>query len=447
MFNACEPHGSRVSTVVLCAVVLLASAAGSIGANWAITQKIPLGTNVVRILPDPRRPWVYAIDRQNSDVFFVNLCTASVQKSIYVGKDPSDFDIDVTGNYLYIANKGPGTGLPGSWRIGVVELTNQTLVTSYITSVAAESVRAGRAGRLYYNSGGEAHSFNTDTGTDLGGFVGMKGRMVIFSDKTRLFGQYVYTGNLGAMGDFDVSTDQITLLDTAYYSPYPYGWDYDNYSLSGDDQRLAYGRILFNPTNFSIQFGLFQEQVYALNRDGSVAFGQGSIWDTTTFPIRGDATRIANMPFATTIMAFDSQTNALYAFNPADHTLCTIEQTTTNGISFRWLAYYGLPTNDSVEMLDPDNDGYTTWQEWLLNSNPTNSIPPLQLGWAPDSCVKVQPTSWLRTYELQRTTNLLSANWQVVAQSQGSGSNLLFDVSASMRALPHAFYRVRARLY
>ena len=132
--------------------LFLISCVVATGATWAISRKIPVGTNVVRIIADPQRTWVYAIDQQNSDILFINLLTGSVQKHLYVGKDPTDFDIDVTGNFLYIANKGPGTGIPGSWRIGVVALSNQTFVTSYITSVDAVNVTAGRSGLLFYNS-------------------------------------------------------------------------------------------------------------------------------------------------------------------------------------------------------------------------------------------------------------------------------------------------------
>jgi hypothetical protein len=443
-----------MSEVVVCAVMPLIGCCGATGATWAISEKIPLGTNIVRILRDPQRPWVYAINRQGSEILFINLETASVQNSIYVGLDPSDFDIDSTGNFLYIANKGPGTGLPGSWRIGVVSLTNQALVTSYITSVVAENVRAGRPGRLYYNSGfddwnsGDAHALNTDTGADLSSFAIVKTHMVIFSDKTHLFGQYTYDGNLGAMGDFNVSSDEIALDDTQYYSPYPYGWDYDNYSLSGDNRYLAYGQILFNSTNFLDQLGLFEEQVYALNLDGTVAFGQGSIWDTTTFPIHGAATEIAPMPFPTTVMAFDSNSNVLYAFNPADNSLCAIEQTTTHGIPFSWLNHYGLSTNDSVETQVPDPDGYTTLQEWMLGSNPTNSNPPLLLAWASSFDLSASITSQLRWYELQRATNLLVvSNWQALAKLQGSGSNVLFNVSADTNQFPNAFYRIQPTVY
>jgi hypothetical protein len=274
--------------------------------------------------------------------------------------------------------------------------------------------------------------------------------MVILSNKSRLFGQYTYTGNLGAMGDFDVSTNPVTLVDSLDYSPYPYGWDYDNYSLSGDDQYLAYGQILFNPTNFMNQIGTFQEQVYALNYDGSVAFGKTGIWNTTTFPIHGNASIITNMPFSTTIMNFDNQAGLLYAFNNTDYSLYVIEPSTANGIPLRWLQQYGLATNDAVETLDSDNDGYNNLQEWLLGSDPTNKSNPsvaFQLQWTAGSHLTVQATSPIRWYELQRTYNLVPASWQPISKLQGSGSNLMFDVTTDMHQQSKAFYRLCPKLY
>jgi hypothetical protein len=249
------------------------------------------------------------------------------------------------------------------------------------------------------------------------------------------------------MGVFNVSSDVITLVDSIGYSPYPYGWDYDNYSLSGDDGFLAYGQILFDPVNLDNQFGLFQEQIYALNHDGTVAFGQASIWDTTTFPTHGDATKIGDMPFATTVMACDKQTNLLYAYNNADQCLYLIEQATTHGIPFRWLVNCGLGTNDSVEAQDPDNDGFTTLQEWVLDSNPTNATPAFQIQCTSGPYVTVQSTSPARWYELQRNSVLPSGTWQVVSQAQGTVSNLVFDVTADTRQLTKAFYRARPKVY
>ena len=147
--------------------------------------------------------------------------------------------------------------------------------------------------------------------------------MVISSDKTRLYGQYVYDGNLGQMGVFDVSTDVIPIVDQLGYPPYAsnYGWGPDNYTLSGNDQFLAFGDVYFNAKNLSQQYGVFDEYIYALNYDGTVAFGQSAIWDPTTFPIHGSATKIQDLPFTTTVMNFDPTHNVLYLGNTTESKL------------------------------------------------------------------------------------------------------------------------------
>ena len=421
--------------------------------SWAVTGSICLGSNVVRVVADPHRSLLYAIDRVNSDVLIVDLTQQTIAKKLYVGKDPSDCDIDATGDLLFVANAGPGTGTPGSNRIGVIDLNNRTLKTSYSTPLRAEHVTAGKQGRLYFNAGfalwngGDAHTLNTDTGADLGSFAGIKTGMVISSDKSRLYGQYIYDGNLGQMGVWDVSSGAITLVDTLGYSPYPYGWDYDNYCLSGNDRYLGYGYVMFNSTNLWDAIGIFPEQIHALNYDGSVAFGESAIWDATTFAIHGDATKIADLPFVTTVMSFDAQAGVLYAFNPVNKTIYQFEPVTAHGISYRWLTRFGLDTNDTVEAQDVDHDGITTLAEWTLDSNPTNSTPPFSLNSISSGLLTAENSSSVRRYEVLRTENLLSPFWEPIAEVQGTGSNLVINVTADMNLRQTGFYQLRVKVY
>src|SRR4051812_42332389 len=80
--------------------------------KWGATESIPVNSAVIRIIADPIRPRLYAVDRGNSELLIVDLTQRTVTK-LYVGKDPTDADIDVSGRFLYVANKGPGTGAPG----------------------------------------------------------------------------------------------------------------------------------------------------------------------------------------------------------------------------------------------------------------------------------------------------------------------------------------------
>jgi len=426
--------------------------------QFAPSLRIPVGTSVIQLHEDPARPTIYAIDRVNSRILFLDLHTAAVTKSLYVGKDPTSMDIDAEGGRLFVANKGPGTAAPGSYRIAVIDLNTQSKVASFVVPtiyqnnqlIRAVNVTAGRAGRLYYNAGfdingaGHTRAMNAETGADLGEIPGnIKTMMVISSDKTRLFGQYIYDGNLGEMGVWDVSTDTITLIDSLRFSPYPFGWDYENYSLSADDQRLAYGNVLFNPANLLQQYGLFDELIYALNHDGSLAFGATSIWDTTTFAIEGDATELQKMPFTTTIMNMDPAHQVLYAFHPHELAVYAIERTTANGIPHRWLAGHGLPTNDAVEVLDSDLDGLSTLEEWIMDANPTNSTAPLAITDIQPDSISIEPASPRRLYTLDANANPMNDAWIALSATNGPVVHLRTDGLVNSNAI----FRIRASVY
>jgi hypothetical protein len=119
--------------------------------------------------------------------------------------------------------------------------------------------------------------------------------------------------------------------------------------------------------------------------------------------------------------------------------LYVIEQMTANGIPFRWLRHYALPTDDAVEAQDPDNDGRNTLQEWFLDSDPTRATPGLRLDWTCDFDLTVPDTSFARLYDLEQTYTLGSGLWQRVTQLRGSGATLVFNVSTDARQKPQAF--------
>lgn len=437
-----------------CAILCARFNAFCDGTNWTATESIPIGSMLVRILADGARSQLYAVDRANSDILIVKLATHTVRR-IYVGHDPTDLDLDATGRFLYVANKGPGTGAPGSDRIGVIDLDSETVAASWVSPVTVNYVTAGRSGRVYSNSGienwnfGDARSFDTITGVDLGSFSAVKTRMVISSDKTFLYGQYVYTGNLGEMGVFDVSGDTIKLVDRLRYPPYTfnYGWGLDNYCLSSDDKVLGYGPVLFNARNLIEQLGILPENVWALNADGSVAFGESGIWDTTTFVIHGGPTKIGALPGSTTVMNYNRIMDALVMFMPTDRTIRLIEKTTLSGTPLRWLAKYGIPNTIGVDRADLDGDGIDNKTEWTLDTDPTKVSEALRIELDSIGALSVNLTSPLRRYSLQRNSmdpmEATSSPWQEVSTQQGTGGRLDFTLGAGTTNGLGAMFRLQ----
>jgi hypothetical protein len=79
-------------------------------------------------------------------------------------------------------------------------------------------------------------------------------------------------------------------------------------------------------------------------------------------------------------------------------------------ISYGWLQNYGLPTEGSADFADSDSDGMNNWQEWVTNTDPTNSLSYLHMI-QPEETNNVAGVTihWQSTgmpYFLQRSTNL-----------------------------------------
>lgn len=362
-------------------------------AAWEVKESIPLDAEIVDLAKDPGRPFLYAVNRTGSEVLFIDLELKTI-KAIYVGKLPTSLAINDAGDKLYVANMGTGSGTPGGYQISVVDLNTQTKTRDFLTSAQPVNLAIGPNQRLFYNSGGWApgniHSNSARTGVvDLAteteiappgsypysSYPEIKSRMVVNPARTKLYGQYVYTGNLGEMGVFDTETTNMLKLDRHPYSPYPYGWDYNNYSISADGKRLSYGKVLFNANNLVIQYGVFQELIQALNTDGSVAFGENSIWDTSTFATKGEATRLMQHGLSSSLMRYDSTKKRLYAFTPTDYSIkildsveapSTAPDTDKDGLSNVEEASRGTDPNLS----DSDNDGLDDGAEVANNLNP-----------------------------------------------------------------------------
>jgi hypothetical protein len=120
-------------------------------------------------------------------------------------------------------------------------------------------------------------------------------------------------------------------------------------------------------------------------------------------------------------------------------------------ISYAWLQRYGLSTDGSADYTDPDHDGIDNWQEWMIDTDPTD----------PGSCVRliiktnvsrVEVTflsSSANLHTLQCCTNLsaspTSSIWtDVPGQTDVLGNGDLLSLTDTNPPAP-AFYRVSVR--
>ena len=115
-------------------------------------------------------------------------------------------------------------------------------------------------------------------------------------------------------------------------------------------------------------------------------------------------------------------------------------------ISYAWLQQYGLPTDGSVDTVDLDLDGHTTWKEWRCQTNPTNVLSTLRLLSAspagPNVTVTWQSVAGV-SYFVERATNLAASPPFILV-----ATNLLGKVGTTsytetnVASLTPVFYRI-----
>jgi hypothetical protein len=112
-----------------------------------------------------------------------------------------------------------------------------------------------------------------------------------------------------------------------------------------------------------------------------------------------------------------------------------------------WLELHGLPTDGSMDYVDTDADGANNWQEWIADTNPTNSLSALKMLSVASANPSGMWVSWqmgYRTYFLQRSTNLAEQPAFSTIKSNisalGSGTITVSDLTATNGG-PY-FYRV-----
>lgn len=109
----------------------------------------------------------------------------------------------------------------------------------------------------------------------------------------------------------------------------------------------------------------------------------------------------------------------------------------TNATPQWWLAQHGWTNDfDTAALDDPDTDGFATWQEYLADTDPTNSssfYPRLEAAILPGSLwLSIDPTSTGRQYHLDSATNLLdSPDWSNLTNAPGTGSAWTSGVAPS----------------
>jgi hypothetical protein len=265
---------------------------------------IAVNSQVERMKADPQRPYLYAIDKVNNSLHFVNLTNLTVEKTIFIGSAPTALDINSSGTELYVANSG-------STEIAVADLTTRVKSRSVLVT-ATTSYPNGNPYRLVSTAGntfvysamdsfsqlvlanGATGATITTTNTSNGG------AMIASPD-----GTHVYSSGYSLVR-FDIVGATMKQVDTTNDFN---GSSTINLSRSGDGMYLFYGAKKVLATNLKSTLGTFPEPILLANSDGSVAVGGLRVYDGGTFVAK------ATLPLSTPVIELDHDDKTLYLYH------------------------------------------------------------------------------------------------------------------------------------
>ena len=152
----------------------------------------------------------------------------------------------------------------------------------------------------------------------------------------------------------------------------------------------------------------------------------------------GDTQYVASASSASTTLTMPAQAVAVTA------TYIATEQYTTNAVPvpYSWLAQYGITNSqDAAVVLDQDGDGLLTWQEYIANTDPTNSSSCLKAAQATRNVVTWTAQS-NRFYSVYWSTNLVQG-FTALATDIGPSQSSYTNTSPNARV---NHYQVRVRM-
>ncbi|HWA78254.1 MAG TPA: hypothetical protein VG937_38225 [Polyangiaceae bacterium] len=269
------------------------------------TDSINVGTQVEAMCTDPKRPYLYAVDKVNNSLLFVNLNSRKVEKSIFVGSAPVDLDLGLDANELYVANFG-------STQISVVDLEKQEIGRSLFVDTS-KGIWDGNPYRLAVTANDTLVFTSEDQWNDLklvnaqnGGSIAAVGSLYSPDLEATADGAFLFVGESGSSnGLHRFAVTEATLQEVDQST----AGGARKVVLSGDEKFVFYGSNKILAANLKSVLGKFAETIYATNADGSLAIGNASIFDGNTFAT------LASLPVSTTVMATSADGATLYLYD------------------------------------------------------------------------------------------------------------------------------------
>ncbi len=271
-------------------------------------DNIDIGVKIVRMILDPSRPYIYALDQINNSMLFINKETKELEKTIFVGSSPADIDINLDNSKAYVANYG-------STQIAVIDLETQEKVDDLFVDIQGSwdgnpyRISCLSNNRFVFTSEDQwcdLKLVNSETGTRIfnTGSIYQPG---LLSNST---GDVLFVTESGSSGSatirYNHSGNELIEVDESEGGG---SFGHRDGCISGNDKFIFHRRIKYLTNNLSSELGVFNDNIIDCNYDGSVAIGEENIWNAETFSI------IKPLPVSSRILRLDSDENTIYIYD------------------------------------------------------------------------------------------------------------------------------------
>lgn len=267
---------------------------------------ISIDGRIERMLADPDRPFIYAVDRVNNNLYFINTDEETVSKTIFVGSAPVDLDLHPNGDLLYIANFG-------SSEITVVDLNSQEISFTFFVETDLGTwdgnpyrISLLDANRLAFTSEDQWNNIkivNANTGTS----IAVTNNSVYEPGLLIAPNGALYVSESGSSGSSILRyNSQFQVVDESVSET-----NYRNRDalITADGQHIFYNEKKILASNLQSVLGEFPEQIYAINSTGTIAVGDERFFDGITFAISGF------LPVDTDVMVFGTDDQTIYLYD------------------------------------------------------------------------------------------------------------------------------------
>lgn len=227
-----------------------------------------------------------------------------------------------------------------------------------------------------------------------------------------------------------VSTDRSTFTEI-WSDSSTIDWGDVFIDLSAYAGQAVYVRLEYIPGSFNSESGIWVDSISTQEITNPELEGQPVYYTVLT-----------NLPAGTHTLAAVLTDTSAETHGLAPSFVLTVDD--GDGMPSVWEEQYGLDIGAADGGLDPDDDGYNNWEEYICGTIPTNAL----------SCWKLEPSTGVlprfyavteRLYTIEHRTNLVSGIWETVILDL-PGSNGVVEVDDYHSATnPAGFYRVEVR--